>query len=89
MIAPAGRPEPADDRRETDMLRPTAAALLATAGMAAAHPGHEAAAAEGAAHWLTDPAHWAVLALGALVLAEIARRGVARLLRLRAAKTDT
>lgn len=61
-----------------------AAVLLVPAGMAAAHPGHEAAAARGAAHWLTDPAHWAVLALGAVVLAEIARRAVRRLLRQRA-----
>ena len=70
------------------MLRSSAAALLATAGMASAHPGHEAAVAQGVAHWLADPAHWAVLALGALVLAEIARRGVRRLARHRAAKSD-
>ena len=53
------------------MLRSSAAALLATAGMASAHPGHEAAVAQ-----------------GALVLAEIARRGVRRLARHRAAKSD-
>jgi len=70
------------------MLRPSAAALLATAGMASAHPGHEAAEAQGVAHWLADPAHWAVLALAALVLAEIARRLVRRVVRKRAAGTD-
>jgi len=49
-------------------------ALLATAGAAAAHSGHDAAVTEGAAHWLRDPDHWIVLALGALVAAELARR---------------
>jgi hydrogenase/urease accessory protein HupE len=70
------------------MLRTSAAAFLATAGMASAHPGHEAAVAQGLAHWLTDPAHWAVLALGAVVLAEIGRRVVRRVARRRAGKTD-
>ncbi len=63
-------------------------ALLATAGAAAAHSGHEAALTDGAAHWLSDPSHWIVLALGALVAAELARR-TWRHLRARRERHDT
>ncbi|MEE4120441.1 MAG: hypothetical protein V2I65_15670 [Paracoccaceae bacterium] len=54
----------------------TPLALLATAGAALAHPGHDAAAAQGAAHWLTEWSHWIVLALAGLVMAELGRRAI-------------
>ncbi len=56
------------------MLRPSILALLASTGAALAHPGHDAAVADGAAHWFTQPDHWIVLALVALVITEGARR---------------
>ena len=65
------------------MSRLVTAIWLASAGAALAHPGHDAAVAEGAAHWLTTPSHWIVLALAALVATEIARRAVRALRRKR------
>ncbi len=65
------------------MLRTSTLALLASAGAALAHPGHDAAVAEGAVHWLLQPSHWIVLALGALVITELARRGLRALRRAR------
>ena len=45
----------------------TPLALIATAGAALAHPGHDAAVSLGTAHWLTEWSHWIVLALAGLV----------------------
>jgi hypothetical protein len=58
------------------MLRTSSLILMASAGAALAHPGHETAHAQGAAHWLTDPSHWVVLALALLLAVEILRRVV-------------
>jgi Spy/CpxP family protein refolding chaperone len=65
------------------MLKHATLTLFLSAGAALAHPGHEAAAAQGAAHWFSSPSHWIVLALGILVATEAARRTV-RALRARA-----
>lgn len=66
------------------MIKHAVPILLAGAGAAQAHPGHEAAHVEGPAHWLGAADHWIVLALAALVAAEIGRRA----LRARAARRD-
>ena len=51
-------------------------AYLVTASAAVAHPGHEAAFVQGDAHWLSQPDHAVVIALGA-ALAILAAVGVA------------
>jgi len=65
------------------MQRTATVIWLASAGAALAHPGHDAAIAEGAAHWFSTPSHWIVLALAALAATEIARRAVRALRRKR------
>jgi hypothetical protein len=76
-------------RKETAMLKiAPPVALLSTAGAALAHPGHDAAAAQGAAHWLTEWSHWIVLALAGLVVAELGRRAVRALLARRSRRED-
>lgn len=45
------------------------AAYVLSASAALAHEGHEAAVTQGDLHWLTQPDHLVVLALGAAVAA--------------------
>lgn len=58
------------------MFRNSALILLVLTSAAQAHPGHDAALADGATHWLTSASHWVVVVLCALIAADLARRAV-------------
>lgn len=59
-------------------MRYAIAAYMLTATAALAHSGHAEADALGQAHWLLQPDHQAVVALGLLVAVLLARRGARR-----------
>ena len=66
------------------MLAPVALAITPVAALA--HPGHEAAATAGAAHWITAWDHVAVLLLAGLIAADALRRAISSLRQRRAAR---